>query len=164
MQSETKPRCPHDGGTCHHKCGTNECFREDGDMFLTKPWEGYPLPGHERLYMNKTADLYQQAAKHERVIAHALENMDLAPALRSALEFARGNIDNIAAVTEAREERDTAVSRLTNCVKEAVTEACMTEGVDIANMENFVKVANMDGFDNLIQSRWVRVIWRLLNK
>ena len=41
-------RCPHDGGTCHHGCETDsDCFREDGGMALTEPYEGYPLPGHE---------------------------------------------------------------------------------------------------------------------
>ncbi len=43
-------RCPHDGGRCHHNCnrfpGTEECYREEGGMSLTEPWEGYPLRGH----------------------------------------------------------------------------------------------------------------------
>lgn len=46
--SSTKDaRCPHDGGTCHHVCGTKSCFREAGGMRLTTPYDGYPLPGHE---------------------------------------------------------------------------------------------------------------------
>ena len=41
-----KQRCPHDGGTCHHTCGAEPCFREEGHMNLTTPHEGYPLEGH----------------------------------------------------------------------------------------------------------------------
>jgi hypothetical protein len=50
-------RCPHDGGRCHHLCEDRDkgsgyftfrtCFRELGGMALTKPHDGYPLPGHE---------------------------------------------------------------------------------------------------------------------
>jgi hypothetical protein len=41
-----KPRCPHDGGYCHHSCDDKKCFREEGCMSFTTPCEGYPLPGH----------------------------------------------------------------------------------------------------------------------
>lgn len=37
-------RCPHDGGTCHHSCAPDECFRKERGMALTTPHEGYPLP------------------------------------------------------------------------------------------------------------------------
>jgi hypothetical protein len=41
-------RCPHDGGKCHHVCSDEEpCFRERGGMRLTKPYRGYPRPGHK---------------------------------------------------------------------------------------------------------------------
>jgi hypothetical protein len=38
-------RCPHDGGTCHHECKTL-CMRVKFGYRLTKPWPGYPKPGH----------------------------------------------------------------------------------------------------------------------
>jgi hypothetical protein len=39
-------RCPHDGAKCHHLCKGRECWRESCGMYLSLPWEGYPLPGH----------------------------------------------------------------------------------------------------------------------
>lgn len=45
-RTEAQKRCPHDGGFCHHSCEGDECFREAAGMHLTRPHEGYPLPGH----------------------------------------------------------------------------------------------------------------------
>jgi hypothetical protein len=44
--AESKRRCPHDGGVCHHHCAEGECYREAAGMALSTPYEGYPLPGH----------------------------------------------------------------------------------------------------------------------
>lgn len=38
-----KPRCPHDGGACHHNCKPGECYREEQGMSLSTPWDGYPI-------------------------------------------------------------------------------------------------------------------------
>lgn len=41
-------RCPHDGGRCHHSCPDEDpCYREEGGMRLTLPWDGYPKDGHK---------------------------------------------------------------------------------------------------------------------
>lgn len=49
-------------------------------------------------------------------------------------------------------------------LREALERACAAEDVDLARLEGFVKVANMAGNERLMQSRWVRVIWRLLHE
>jgi hypothetical protein len=42
---ETRQRCPHDGGRCHHRC-TGTCSRKAMGASLTTPWPGYPKPGN----------------------------------------------------------------------------------------------------------------------
>jgi hypothetical protein len=37
-------RCPHDGGTCHHRC-PNTCWRKAHCEPLTSPWPGFPTQG-----------------------------------------------------------------------------------------------------------------------
>lgn len=46
-------------------------------------------------------------------------------------------------------------------IREALLRACEQEGVDPSKLEGFIKVSNASGFENLNQSRWVRVTWRL---
>lgn len=62
-------RCPHDGGTCHHSCAPDECFREERGMALTTPHEGYPLtrvsPDEEGLRLLKEHGLIEGYEVHE---------------------------------------------------------------------------------------------------
>jgi 2-hydroxychromene-2-carboxylate isomerase len=51
-----------------------------------------------------------------------------------------------------------------SALREALERACAAEDVDLTRIEDYVKVANMAGFQDLAQSRWVRVIWRLLQE
>jgi hypothetical protein len=40
-------RCPHDGGTCHHRCSVHRkdgtCTRKAHGESLTTPWPGFPV-------------------------------------------------------------------------------------------------------------------------
>lgn len=49
-------------------------------------------------------------------------------------------------------------------VREALERVCAEEGVDLRTIEDYAKVASMLGFRDLAQSRWVRVLWRLLQE
>jgi hypothetical protein len=51
----SKARCPHDGGTCHHSC-TDSCFRMEVGAELTKPWDGFPVPGNRPVILNPLPD------------------------------------------------------------------------------------------------------------
>ena len=51
----SKTRCPHDGGTCHHDC-TDSCFRMEVGAELTKPWDGFPVPGNRPVILNPLPD------------------------------------------------------------------------------------------------------------
>lgn len=68
----TMARCPHDGGTCHHHC-TDSCFRMEVGAELSKPWDGFPVPGKRPVILNPLPDemgedgfTLAELAAHER--------------------------------------------------------------------------------------------------
>ena len=48
-QDVSKKRCPHDGGTCHHRC-RGECWRKQSDLSFDEPWDGFPVNSDAPVY------------------------------------------------------------------------------------------------------------------